>query len=172
MLYIRHAQKAYSNGNSELYPLDPSLTDKGRFDAKIRFRYLLKKFGVPYKIITSPYLRTRETAQIARDLILNEYNISIEIIYEPLIGEYLGHQKVIKEEFLRPETLILKPILLKESWNEFIDRIKNFINFSTDGWYITHGVVIKTLLFLKGIDIKYIGELKGIYVKDNDITLI
>ena len=92
MLYIRHGQKSYSNGKSTIYSLDPDLTENGRLQAYNKFKYLLNNFGIPKIIISSPYLRTRETAEIAKTVILEQTNIEIPIIYDSSIGEYLGNQ--------------------------------------------------------------------------------
>lgn len=190
MLYIRHAQKAYSNGASIDFSLDPGLTEKGREAARTRFRELLKIYGTPSKIISSPYLRARETAQIAREVILELNNVSVEITYDSLIGEYLGHHhgKDIAK-CLRPETLSYSPIP-PEEWKQYSTRVRKHTKLVSQSlkpitsienvtsrmpkrvWCITHGIIIKSIAFFHGYQIDYPAELSGITVDSSGVTTI
>jgi len=179
MLYIRHAQKSYSNGCSDEFPLDPDLTDKGRKDAKDKFKAILDKYGVPSKIISSPYLRARETAQIAHDVIKQITGKNVEIIYDSLIGEYLGHQrKKDINKCLRPETLAYQPIP-PENWKQYSFRVRKYTNNTINNesstlrlWYITHGIIIKSIAHFRGITIPYPKELEGIYIDSKEVITI
>ena len=173
MLYIRHAQKLYRNGSSSTFSLDPGITNEGREAAKLKFSQLIKLHGIPSKIISSPYLRTRETAQIAHDVIFEASGKSIEITYEPLIGEYLGHHnnKDISK-CLRSETLIHNPIF-PEDWVHYSQRIRKYLERDHDfGWYITHGIVIQSISVFSGKKINYPNELEGIIINSNEINKI
>lgn len=176
MLYIRHGQKAYKNGKTKDFSLDPGLTDAGKDDARARFRDLVISQGVPAYIVSSPYLRARETAQIANDVILELTGHTVEIIYDGRLGEYLGHHRDKDlRTCLRPETLKHNPIGA-EYWRQFTSRIKKYVkslNGSTDPiWCITHGVVIKTIARTYGYEVNYPCELKGIRVNHEGVTLI
>jgi len=172
MLYIRHGQKSYSNRRSLIYSLDPELTQIGRIEAKDRFKYLLNKFGIPNLIITSPYLRTRETAQIAKNIIFKETGIDVPITHDSSIGEYLGNQhNVLLNSEVRPETLKYNPVP-PETWDEFIKRVENhLINKQFSGWYITHGLFIQKISSFLGFEIPYPKELSGIYVNNKEIKI-
>lgn len=127
MFYIRHAEKSYSNGNSSEYSLDPNLTEKGRKMAEIKFKQLLDRYGIPNKIISSPYRRTRETSEIAQNVIFKYTGKSIDITYSPLIGEYLGHQTHRNiNTSLHPDTLKLNPIP-PENWREYGYRVRQHL---------------------------------------------
>ena len=172
MLYIRHGEKSYKNGDSDNYPLDPDLTETGKHQAKIFFRSLLDNYNIPPKIISSPYLRARETAQIAQDVILENTGIKIPILYDPNIGEYLGHQKnICLEDGLHPETLLLNPIP-HETFEQYRRRVLKHVSYAENAWYISHGMVIKSVAHFKGYDIDYPDPLGSILINNDVVTTI
>ena len=96
IVFIRHADKAYSNskGPPGCYQHDPPVIDS---EEKISYRgnYLIKKYGVPKFCVVSPYLRTRQTLKgLLSDHLerTNDNPSKIPIIVEPLIAEFLGNQ--------------------------------------------------------------------------------
>jgi broad specificity phosphatase PhoE len=178
MLYVRHGKKSYSNRKSSVYSLDPNLTNDGKKQAHHKFKYLLKKFGCPDLIITSPYLRTRETADIAQFTIFELTDIFVPILYDSAIGEYLGNQKNVSlDTEVRPETLIHNPIP-PETWEDFICRVKSHV-YKTDNadgdnlyiWYVTHGLVIQKICSTYGVDIPYPSELSGVFINNRQIQV-
>ena len=175
MFYIRHAEKAYNNGSNIEFSLDPHLTDDGREAAHAKFQYLVTQYGTPSKIISSPYLRTRETAQIAANTIFELTGTHIDIICDHHIGEYLGHHKKKNiNECLRPETLIHNPVP-PEEWKEYSYRIRTHLKYAQRDsyiWYITHGIVIKSIAFFHKNDIAYPSELEGIMIDHTGIHTI
>lgn len=172
-LYIRHGEKSYSNGNYDEFSLDPGLTENGKFQAKDRFKQLLNLYGIPATIVSSPYLRARETAQIAHDVIFEETGIFIQIIYDPIIGEYLGNQKLrYNSKSLHNDTLIHNPIP-PENWNVFVRRVnKHYKSHPHSGWYITHGVFIQQFAKLHNITMKRPSELNGILITNQLLTFV
>jgi broad specificity phosphatase PhoE len=173
MLYIRHSEKLYKNGQNTEYSLDPGLTDNGKLNVMIKFTELLK-YGIPSVIYCSPYLRTRETAIIAQYVVKNNTNTNVEIIVDSLLSEYLGHQKNVNfEKDVHKETLQYNPITT-ETWKEYTNRIKQHIKINNQLqidnkiiWYITHGIVIQSISFIYGNKIKYPSTLGG-FIKIND----
>lgn len=170
MLYIRHAQKAYVNGAVKEFPLDPELTECGRKTAQNRFRELITLYGTPSRIICSPYLRARETAQIANDVVKDVTGNHLDIVCESQIGEFLGHHRGRDmNECLRPETLVHSPIP-PEQFKQYSARIKKYVrsigvpDFSNPIWVITHGIVIKSIAHFRGCDLDYPKELSGIRI--------
>lgn len=173
MLYIRHAQKAYRNGGANEFSLDPGLTEEGKQRSRIKFHKLVVKYGVPSKIVTSPYLRARETAQIAHDVIFEETGHDIKIIHDPIIGEYLGHQ-FNRDIFqcLRPDTLNHNPIP-PEEWEQYSARIYNHVKIAEENtWFISHGIVIQSIAYFNGKKIPYPSELGGICIQNTGIIAI
>lgn len=148
-VYIRHGRKAFRNGEVKeaeepLYAHDPPLTDKGREEAQHFFTVLLWREGIPSSLISSPYLRTRETAQIAQAVIAEETGTQIPLRIDANIGEYLGYlpEQVI---VLHPDTEQFFPHR-KESWAACQKRIwyhRNTAPRNEHVWFITHGVVMK-----------------------------
>lgn len=176
MLYIRHPEKAYTNGTAREYSLDPGLTEAGKEAARDRFRALVRAHGAPPLIITSPYLRARETAQIANEVITEITGSSVDIIYDARIGEFLGHHKDKDLNMcLRPETLVHKP-MPPEHWRQFVNRVRKYVkslNGKVDpAWCITHGIVIKTIARAHGYEVNYPKELRGIRVSHDGVTII
>lgn len=169
MLYIRHGEKMYANGKAEDFRMDPPLTMQGKIDALNKFKELLKKYGPPPVIVCSPFLRARETARIAKNVIFLETGESVEIIYNASIGEYLGNHENVNATDLYPETLKYNPIL-KEDMKEFIYRVNNHV--SVEAWFITHGIFIQKLASKLGHKIKYPSNLEGFYLKNNKLDLI
>lgn len=183
MIYIRHAEKSYRNGDSSEFSLDPDITVKGKENARHFFTKLLNKYGVPNRIICSPYLRTRETAKIAQDVIFDKLNINVEITCDSTIGEFLGNHfdKDIRDH-LQKETLLYNPVP-PETWQQFCNRIcqhYNLTNLREIGinsaqkniWYITHGLIIKSIASLYKHKIAYPRELRGIRISEGNLTII
>lgn len=174
ILYIRHAEKEYKNGNNKEFSLDPDITEKGKVEALNKFKQLFNEYGPPKRIVTSPYLRTRTTAKIARLVIFERSGIRIEINYDNELGECLKNQKDKDLNIcLRPKTLIHNPIP-PETPSQYKDRIYNHTkNLQYNTWYITHGLNIYTISSIKNHKIKYPDELCGIAIdSDGKITNI
>ena len=170
MIYIRHAEKSYANGGNDTFPLDPPLTDQGIEAARCRFQHLFNTYGVPPRIVSSPFLRARETAYIAQNIIFDLIGCVVPVTYDSNIGEYLGHH--MKKDInvcLCPETLALNPIP-PETWKQYSQRMYIYVNSNPpDGWYITHGIVIQSIAFFKGKTINRPLELHGIQIQDNEV---
>jgi len=176
MLYIRHSHKSYTNGSVSDFSLDPGLTEQGRKIAYSRFLEMIRIHGIPSRIISSPYLRARETSQIACDVLSQLFNISLDIIYDPNIGEYLGHHLTKDINIcLRPDTLAHNPIP-PEPWKFYINRVRRHVNtslkYSGLTWYITHGIIIKSVAFFHGYTIDYPKELSGIRIDGSIVSTI
>lgn len=171
MLYIRHSEKQYKNGNSKTYQLDPDLTQYGKDLARARFRQLLEHNPVPSYIVCSPYLRTRQTALIAQDIILEQRKILVEIDIDSELSEYLNVNKQYNlEGAFYPETI--NPIL-PETKLQFKKRVQKQFNSSNNNvWYITHGYNISTIANYLQQPIKYPNELGAIKIVNDYITII
>lgn len=169
MLYIRHGEKLYDNGKSETFPLDPPLTDFGREEATEYFQSFVHTFGVPSKIVSSPYRRTRQTAKIAQDVIHKQTGVFVPIFVDTLISEYLGNQKNTNlEGAFHPNTEKYSPVP-PETWTEFLLRVRLHSRLCTpDTWYVTHGLFIKTLAKWHGTDVPRPSPATGIFVSQKD----
>lgn len=157
-IYIRHAQKAYRNGKpfpnsgeefKRYYAHDPPLTQEGRKEAEKVAEKLLRLYPVPTHIITSPYLRARETAAIMAGVIVKRNSpATIEILCQSDISEYLGNH-CNQAIDVNPSTAKHKPPH-PESYYSFRDRIQEHYQgwekAETVTWIITHGIVINEII--------------------------
>lgn len=176
MNFIRHSIKSYKNNKSSEYSLDPPLTDEGETFAHTKFQTLIDTYGIPTKIISSPYLRVRQTASILQKILKNNYDIDIEIIYEPLIGEFFTSDKYNVEyinENLRASTLE-HHLIYPESWQQYTSRIRKFKNNlmnilpNENIWIITHGVVISSMAHVLFSEKYYPNPMCGFHISIHD----
>ncbi len=142
-LYIRHTEKAYSNGKNSIFAHDPEITHQGVAEAKKLAIILRDKFGEPEIIFYSPYRRTRETAYAMSSI----FPVKPKMLCDVSLSEFLGHQKGKNIE-LTPETSSYSPPP-PESMRDFEKRIRSHLkdteqydNLMRKVWFITHGIVI------------------------------
>ena len=154
---IRHAEKSYYNGkpnNISDHKHDPPLTEKGILDVINKTSTLIQTYGLPTKIITSPFLRCRQTAILLRltclEYIKNQkiQHNDIEICIDPIFSEYLGNHNQDTLD-LNSETGKYE-IPHPENWITFELRMfhacKLLRTLQDDNiWIITHGVVMSTV---------------------------
>ena len=156
-IYIRHSDKEYSNGENEIYKHDPGLSDIGLENIKKQIKFLFLK---PDKIFCSPYLRTRQTAELIKTEFLNIFpNLEIPIIIDTTISEYLGNH-VSAAIDVRESTAIYNPPH-PETIYEFDNRIykhyDNHLEYDNSDQvilYVTHGIVLKKILKYMGYQTK------------------
>lgn len=183
-IYIRHTEKAYNNNHKGVrYYYDPGITAAGAVLAGQKFNMLLDEYGMPKEIIVSPYVRTRETADILIEIIRKRIECvrqdkEDEEIYmpivtiEPLVGEYLGNQKHRTMEYLinglHPDTLNYGPII-----GETRDYYHKRVNYSLpdDCWVITHGMFLSTTAKGLGTRINDVESCAALVV-DNDGKMV
>lgn len=166
-VFLRHGEKEYGNKSSGPYRLDAGLTNDGKTFVVDKTKMLIPTYGVPRLIMTSPYLRTRETANIVQSTILEETGQEIPIETDVNLGECLCHQEgKDMTNAWRPETLVHNPIT-NESWNQYRKRIRAVDSTKDPSvWYITHGLNICNIS--KSYDTKkyYPRPFHGIIVED------
>ena len=155
-IYIRHADKEYTNGKSDIYKHDPGITSKGVEKAKLVASHLIEQWGRPERIIVSPYRRTRETAQIMNSVLDTPVPIHVDIE----LSEYLGNHKLVPID-VTEGTLIYDPPH-PENMTDLNLRIKSHqqkvIKYSQNNqdsiiWIVTHGIIIKEIASLMKINI-------------------
>jgi len=154
---IRHAPKAWDNGrgpprhwNAEGASHDPPINWSQQADQKALqlADQLLAQEDEPWLILTSPFLRCRQTAAL-----MSSRWPQIEPITCPILREYLGNwrpsQVVLTLRTQREMNITEPPI---ESLDEFHNRIENIVQwliftFESAGhhsiWVITHGTVMR-----------------------------
>lgn len=183
-VFVRHADKKFSNCLIPPDGLDPGILSTNRERSQAIILSFIEEWGPPTIIITSPYLRCRETSVLIRET-LSEHNFPLPSLYvEPLLGEYVGNQvKKLKgrntlSSFLLPETIsyVGHIPIFENNYSSFQSRVRNFFysrgrygNLSTDNrgrrtWYITHGVFIQEVCRLMGRKIPHPGTLEGVVI--------
>ena len=152
-VWIRHAEKLYNNGKAagRGKQHDPGIIDSQKTRLKIRslIDKLVKSIGVPEKLITSPFLRTRQTTDMIVAYMKEKYGWTPKIEYSEDVSEYLGFCKNKNEEAdLEEETLahMSNPFMIGESIDTLITRVeKHILNIhknESNIWVITHGIVM------------------------------
>ena len=155
-IYLRHAEKEYSNGYSDIFKHDPGITDYGYKRTKKIAEKLIENFGIPDKIVCSPYKRTRETAMVLNSCLPNPHE---EIFIDPTLSEYLGNHSNVPLD-VTDHTKYYNPPH-PETFEEMLSRVKKHnsksrrkaLDLFNQGtiWYITHGLIIKQLANMIGI---------------------
>lgn len=166
----------HESGNN--YTLDPGLTQKGKDMAYSRFQQLLGIYPIPTKIYVSPYLRTRETAEIAQKVILENYKTWVPIVVEVLASEYLNTKwKFAFPDGLTPETAEKNP-QEPTTVQKFKSRVKKLVNKYANGslnenvWVITHGFLVQTFCEILGARVDYPNILDGVCISDGCIECL
>jgi broad specificity phosphatase PhoE len=174
-VYIRHAAKEYNNGHAPpgKPQHDPSISRSSFRQCQEVGTKLVQDFNSPSMVITSPYLRTRQTASKLSYAIPSDLeDENRQLFIDTNIAEYLGNQHgeidieddtyrySLKENSTGEEEFPLKTRETKLELNERImrhllmmqilhDKEKEATQISPEVhktvWVITHGLVIATI---------------------------
>ena len=177
LIWIRHGEKKFPNGKGSpgYFKHDPPLKDN--CDDKIRILgfSIFVKFGIPEKIICSPFLRTRETAHMLQKFFEVEYQSSIPISVDNNITEFLGWIRPIgdKADVSKETSKYIEPILGVEKVKDVEERSKTHVNTikrNINTLIITHGIVIEFInKHLTGEKLNKVKELSGISLKGEKV---
>jgi broad specificity phosphatase PhoE len=157
LIWIRHAPKEYANGKGP--------TGSKQYDSPVDFNFdtimdiedlvntLIKSYGKPTRIVTSPFLRTRQTSLYIREYIKDKYNHSPDIQMSKDVSEFLGFCRRVEnpQENFQSETFAYmdKNVRFDETQSELRQRVNNHINEvrNYDGctWIVTHGIVMSRI---------------------------
>jgi len=170
LLWIRHGEKKFKNGKGSpgYCDHDPPLKKNNDPNINIVGHSIFIRFGVPDKIICSPFLRTRETATSLQKFFSKYYSKDIEIEVDVNIGEFLGWIKPsgLKAQVTEETSTYINPLLGIEKIKDVRERSKNHIDSirRTDNiLIITHGIVIEFIhKHLTGEKLNKVKELSGI----------
>lgn len=173
VMFLRHGPKAFKNrkGSIGSRQLDTPLTTIGKTKIYEQSKLLIEKYGCPDMIISSPFCRTRQTADILSKTCIKHFDRIPEFYIDSDIGEYLGYIENPKSDEFFDETLKFNPIIDNDN-QEFDLRVKNFLhNINvTDKKIIivTHGLFVqKTEQFL-GYSGVYPGYYEGFVMTHNN----
>jgi broad specificity phosphatase PhoE len=176
--WIRHGEKQYKNGKAPegCHGYDPPLKTSVYNEFERLCNYIKSKDGIPKKIITSPFLRTRQTAQSIANEFMETTKTKIPIFVDNDITEFLGWRDP-KGEHADVDSVtrfFIDPILGVEKIDDVKRRVQKHIDSissDSDILVITHGIVIQFIYrhFTK-TKLSYIKELNGIKLKGDTIT--
>ena len=171
-IYIRHSNKEYVNGDALMFKHDPGITEKGVENAKMVAQHLIEQWGIPSKIIVSPYRRARETAKVMRSVLTNTDNTEkkkkIPIYVDREVSEYLGNHRSVTIDVTEstlvhdpphPETFNDMKLRVKKHHDKITNYMKKDIKKGSSNntnnknviWIITHGLIMKQVASLIGI---------------------
>lgn len=146
-IYIRHADKAYKNMESEIFKHDPGITQVGVERARKVALKLVEEHGQPTSIVSSPFRRARETAMIMNMTLNNPFE---EIFIDTNISEYLGNHNNVPLDVTTPTKIHNPPH--PETFDDMKKRVKKHVEKQRKNqksgeiiWFITHGLIIKQI---------------------------
>jgi broad specificity phosphatase PhoE len=153
--YIRHGEKEYKNSESEFYKHDPGLKEIGVIRAKKIALKLIEIYGLPTRIISSPFRRARETAAVMNMMLKKPFR---EIVIDRTLSEYLGNHHNISLDVTKATSIHNPPH--PELFDDMKKRVKKHMektnlllseNPKENIWFITHGLIIRQIASHVGI---------------------
>lgn len=156
VIFIRHADKGIITDDDPLLPGQES-------KVKHWSNQLVSIYGEPDYIMCSPYLRTRQTAE----LLSNNHHIHID----PILSEY---QKASGGPYyIRTDTLAYNPPI-GDTKETIFERVKlahdKYIGKNL--WLICHGCFHSNLSKLYGCDSRKVPTLSAAVLFNNKLTII
>jgi len=152
MYIIRHGVKMWNNGKNKYLSHDPPLDEKYNYKIYEIKNILVNDFE-PNCILSSPFLRCRQTAEI-----LSNNNIPIYI--DPLLREYLGNWKNIQSNNFDTVTYnYISNVKIVENFDELksrVEMLKQQLKNINNVWVVTHGIIINLLTNRKVNEAEYI----------------
>lgn len=182
-IFLRHSEKEYKNNRGpEGKPRhDPPI--KEGFENLIIYKSKKNflKYGYPQKIISSPFLRTRQTSEIIKNYI-TKMGKETEYIIDKDVEEYLGFQKPYngKADLDIETSKYTQPLLGVENFQSlkfravkfYEDLLKKRAGSEGTILIITHGIFISKLATHLNLKHDSIKELEGIVVKGDIASLL
>lgn len=144
-IYIRHAEKVYDNKQGlesrKRYAFDSPIKPNQKDKFKAYAKSLIINYGMPTLLLSSPFLRCRET----RNLMIDDVPKNVEQAIDPVLSEYLANQlKNVHalDYHIHPMTLQYGVCFDKHE-NQFTERcrvhVEHMRNFDGVIWVFTHG---------------------------------
>ena len=176
--WIRHGEKEYKNGNAPVgcYGYDPPLKTHVYNEFEALCESIKTNYGVPKKIITSPFLRTRQTALCIANQFFVMTNAKIPVFVDTDITEFLGWRSPSgqKADVDSVTKFFIEPTLGTEKITDVRQRVeKHFDNITkeSDVLVVTHGIIIQFIhRHITSRKMPYVKELNGINFNSNRIT--
>ncbi len=174
LVVIRHAPKEYDNKDGRIPRYDSPILGVEWERSRTLFKEYIDSHDIkPTRIISSPYLRTRQTAEILSDI------AKIDVEVNRYFSEFLGWNKDYGKEHFTDDTFIHKPFP-PEKPHIFKKRVKQSFKYilrdMKEGdivWVITHGYNIRTYLTAKNMKIDHpVYPSKGFIMSQENIKFL
>lgn len=151
LIYIRHC--ADHSEKSSTFVHDAKINQKGRRECQKVTLELIDRFGIPKVIVTSPFLRARQTTKIMKSVIRKSKGVKVKVIVDKTLGRFFTSDQRIEPQ-IRPETTAYGPIVdkcnheLKRRIRKHLKKVisKGYHQKPEVIWCISHGVIIKKLV--------------------------
>jgi len=155
-IWIRHVEKKYNNGR----PVDggklhdsPIVEDsQTQIEIEKLVKELVEIYGIPDNIITSPFLRTRQTSSMIKETVMRMYQRDIKIECSTDVGEFLGFCKNKNEEAdleLETKKHYKEPYIIGERikalYERLVTHIKKINRTERNVWIVTHGIIMSKI---------------------------
>ena len=130
IILIRHGEKLYSNSKGPFGSKahDPPLVESSLRNVTNKGSELINKYGVPTQCIISPYLRTRQTAEIVSSMLQIERIVYDERLRDLNWGIYAGGPKKDALDFYTDKNRMNDRPLNGESWGDLKNRVEECLN--------------------------------------------
>jgi broad specificity phosphatase PhoE len=155
-IYIRHADKAYNNGEHTTDRHDPPITNHGANQARLLAEFLIQTYGLPEAVVCSPYRRTRETAIAMVSAIVTLTGRNMPIKCDVDLSEYLGNHPNEQLDITDGTRIFSPPH--PERFSDLDRRLRHhnqimrvLDNTPAPVWFICHGIIITQLARLNGV---------------------
>lgn len=145
LIYLRHTDDEY---NSATYLYDKKVTAKGARQMKRFTDKLVKKYGLPDIIYSSPFRRCRYSVKFVLRHLRKKYNHHPRIEIDSRLSRYFTSKEKQNPDISHNTAIYNVPIY--ETWKDFRKRTKNAIdeydkykNMNDKVWVMTHTLVIR-----------------------------
>lgn len=174
LIVLRHAAKQYKNRDNRNIRYDSPIIEEKREESIAMLKKILSLLDKnPTRIISSPYLRTRQTSQMLVDI-----TSCNDLLIDRELSNFLGWNKQFSEEDFYPNTFEFLPYP-PENIDDFRIRAYNSIsniyyNLKDDDevWVFTHRFIITSFLKKSNVPSTNLEPLEGIIIHDEKIGYI
>lgn len=151
LIYIRHCSD--HSEKSSTFVHDAKIKRKGKKDCRKKVIELIEHYGAPKVIVTSPFLRARQTAKVMKEEIKKLNDSKVRIIIDSSLGRFFTHDQRNQPQ-IRPETTTYNPIIdkcdhdMKRRIRQHLTKVisREYHKKPEVVWCISHGVIIKKLM--------------------------
>lgn len=172
-IYIRHAEKEYSNGNSGSFRHDPGIIDDSH-KIQILATQLVEQWGTPYMIVCSPYRRARETAMKLAAALNNSVMVKCDVKLSEYLGNHYHEPLDVTDETQQyhpphPEHFFQMDTRVRQH----NDEMRDLDHSELVVWFVTHGIIMSRIANCVGYHLKrqipYLSSFSVVQTSDDQL---